>query len=190
MGTRSMDPTEYAQRQELGEALAEEGIDIQDLEESDVQELLTEMAEDGEVEEDEGPPSDLFEDVLPGDVSAAGGVGKILAARGYLNADKIAAASSVYLLMGICWGVAYALMYEATPEAFNLTGQDLEAPASALIHFSFTTLTTVGYGNISPMTHASRALSDIESVMGQLYLTIVVARLVSLQVAAPQGQPD
>ena len=100
-----------------------------------------------------------------------------------VTTNKIAAAACVYMLMGICWGMAYVLLHQASPEAFNLSEADLLEPAEALIHFSFTTLTTVGYGNISPMTEASRAMSDIESVVGQLYLTIVVARLVSLQVA-------
>ena len=53
---------------------------------------------------------------------------------------------------------------------------------SALLHFSFTTLTTVGYGSISPMSDTARMLSDIEAVIAQLFLAVVVARLVSLQI--------
>ena len=63
-----------------------------------------------------------------------------------------------------------------------MSADDYDHAGQALLHFSFTTLTTVGYGSISPMSPMARTLSDLEAVIAQLYLAVVVARLVSLQI--------
>jgi hypothetical protein len=55
-------------------------------------------------------------------------------------------------------------------------------PGTALLHYSFTTLTTVGYGTISPISDVARMLSDLEALTAQLYLAVVLARLVSLEI--------
>jgi len=99
-----------------------------------------------------------------------------------VNTDAIFAASCLYLLMGICFGFAFVLIEHFDPGAFTLSAADGLRPESSLIHFSFTTLTTVGYGAISPVSRAARALSDIEAIIAQLYLAVILARLVSLQI--------
>ncbi|MGB5890487.1 MAG: potassium channel family protein [Thermoanaerobaculia bacterium] len=99
-----------------------------------------------------------------------------------VDADTVFAASSVFMLMGIVWAYAFMLVHAADPAAFSLSPHDMTQPASALLHFSFTTLTTVGYGSISPMSDMARTLSDLEALIAQLYLAVVVARLVSLQI--------
>lgn len=99
-----------------------------------------------------------------------------------VNADTVFAAAGVFMLMGIVWAYAFMLVYAADPAAFSLGPQDLTQTGSALLHFSFTTLTTVGYGSISPMSDMARMLSDLEALIAQLYLAVVVARLVSLQI--------
>lgn len=99
-----------------------------------------------------------------------------------VNADTVFAASCVYMLMGIAWAYAFLLVHMADPAAFSLGPEGLARPGPALLHFSFTTLTTVGYGSISPMSTVARTLSDLEAVIAQLYLAVVVARLVSLQI--------
>lgn len=100
-----------------------------------------------------------------------------------VNTDAIFAASCLYLLMGICFGFGFVLIYQADPAAFTLSAEDALRPESSLIHFSFTTLTTVGYGAISPISRSARALSDIEAIIAQLYLAVILARLVSLQIS-------
>ncbi len=99
-----------------------------------------------------------------------------------VDADTVFAAADVFMLMGIVWAYAFMLVYNADPTAFSLQPQDMTQAGSALLHFSFTTLTTVGYGSISPMSDTARMLSDIEAVIAQLFLAVVVARLVSLQI--------
>ena len=104
-----------------------------------------------------------------------------------VNADTVFAASGAFMLMGIVWAYAFMLVHAANPAAFSLGPNDLAEPGSALLHSSFTPLTTVGYGSISPMSPVARTLSDLEALIAQLYLAIVVARLVSLQIEHSRG---
>lgn len=100
----------------------------------------------------------------------------------YVTADKIFAAACVYLLAGICFGLLFVVIEQTYPGSFTLSESDSANLYGSLVHFSFTTLTTVGYGNISPISNSARSLADMEAVLAQLFLAIVVARLVSLQI--------
>lgn len=92
-----------------------------------------------------------------------------------------------YLLIGITWAFAYQLFVEQVPTAIQF-----EAPldySSArqpndLIYFSFITLTTVGYGDVRPVHPAVRSLAVAEALVGQLYLTILLASLVGMALQA------
>jgi multisubunit Na+/H+ antiporter MnhF subunit len=99
-----------------------------------------------------------------------------------VNADTVFAASSVYVLLGIVCAYAFILVHAADPTAFSLSDRDMAQPGTALLHYSFTTLTTVGYGSISPMSDVARMISDLEALIAQLYLAVVLARLVSLEI--------
>jgi glycerol uptake facilitator-like aquaporin len=99
-----------------------------------------------------------------------------------VDADTVFAASAVYLLLGIVCAYAFMLVYLVDPGAFSLNEADLADPGPALLHYSFTTLTTVGYGSISPMSGMARTISDLEAVIAQLYLAVILARLVSLEI--------
>jgi len=99
-----------------------------------------------------------------------------------VDADTVFAASSVFILLGIVCAFAFRLVYAADSGAFSLNEQDMADPAPALLHYSFTTLTTVGYGSISPMSDMARMISDLEALTAQLYLAVILARLVSLEI--------
>jgi hypothetical protein len=99
-----------------------------------------------------------------------------------VTTDKVFAAACAYLLLGLCWSQAYQLALLADPAAFALSASDLADPGAALTHFSFTTLTTVGFGAISPASKVARTLADLEALVGQLYVAVVLARLVSLEI--------
>lgn len=99
-----------------------------------------------------------------------------------VDADTVFAASAVYLLLGIVCAFAFMLVHAADPGAFSLNEADLADPDPALLHYSFTTLTTVGYGSISPMSEMARTISDLEAIIAQLYLAVILARLVSLEI--------
>lgn len=106
-----------------------------------------------------------------------------------LKFDSILGAVCGYLFLGLGWAVLYSMIEGLRPGSFEIspklvTGGEVARPLPhVLTYFSFVTLTTVGYGDISPVSPASRALAWIEAVTGQFYLAVIVAGLVSVLVA-------
>ena len=98
----------------------------------------------------------------------------------------------VYLLVALMWGIGYALLEGLQPGSFALPVEadaDADNMRNALQYFSFVTITTLGYGDIQPVARLARMLSTLEAVVGQLYLVILVARLVGLHTAAESQTP-
>ena len=93
--------------------------------------------------------------------------------------DLIMAAASAYILLGMVWAYAYYFLESFHLHSFS-TNESLYDDLGAFNYNSFTTLTTVGYGDIFPATKAARALSILEAITGQLYLAIMISRLVGL----------
>ena len=102
---------------------------------------------------------------------------------GPVTIHRIQGAVAAYLLLGILWAYAYALIAHLRPEAFSGPVSPADGPR-AFFYFSFVTLTTVGYGDVLPVHPAARSLAMLEAVTGPLYLAILVSRLVSLAVAS------
>jgi len=104
--------------------------------------------------------------------------------------DTIAGAACAYLLIGTAWSAAYLLLETVRPGSFDIPPAWRAAgtgdPGAGLAYFSFSTLTTVGYGDVRPTWPAAGGLAVAEAVVGQLYLAITVARLVGLHVARPR----
>jgi voltage-gated potassium channel Kch len=100
--------------------------------------------------------------------------------------DMIFAAICVYMLIGYAWTFIYALLDELQPGSFvalsAIAAHDHVARYLEMRYFSFMTLTTVGYGDIVPHSPATRTLAALEAVTGQIYLTVLVARLVGLHI--------
>lgn len=97
---------------------------------------------------------------------------------GVVDAEALCAATAAYLLVGIAWASAYAILEALQPGSFVLSAADAERPWSALLYFSFTTLTTLGYGDVLPATALARAWAVVEAICGTIYLAILIARLV------------
>jgi len=95
---------------------------------------------------------------------------------------RIYGAIAVYIILGILWGELFILVYLWEPSSFyfELSSKLGEPPMSELLYFSFTTLTTVGFGDILPMHPIARALVNLEALVGQLYPAILLARLITL----------
>lgn len=98
--------------------------------------------------------------------------------------DTIAGAACAYALLAVVWGNLYVLMEFLRPGGFNIPEAwwmgAAHDPGPALMYFSFVTLTTVGYGDITPGWPGAGGLAVSEAVVGQLYLAITIARLVGL----------
>lgn len=84
---------------------------------------------------------------------------------------------NVYLLIGIAGSILFYAIYKHNPESFNHPGEHL-GQHSDFIYFSFVTLATLGYGDITPVDSLARSLAILFSVTGQLYLTMIIAMLV------------
>jgi hypothetical protein len=106
--------------------------------------------------------------------------------------DTIFGAVCAYLLVGVTWGTAYALLVVVSPESLSVSpalahasgwGGSISAFTPVLQYYSFTTLATLGYGDVSPLSPGARALSVMEGLTGQLYLAVLVARLVGIHTA-------
>lgn len=104
--------------------------------------------------------------------------------RSPVTGDKIAGAISAYVLMGVVWSVVYSLFLHLQPESFQLP-EHLQTDSITgfwSIYFSFTTLTTLGYGDIAPQLPAVQSYAVMEAAAGQVFLAVLVARLVALQI--------
>jgi len=90
-------------------------------------------------------------------------------------------AMCVYLLMGLIWAILYGLIFQFLPGSFNgIQGIDGKAPMDTLLYYSFVTLASLGYGDITPVAPLARTLAYLEVVGGQLYIAIMLAGLVGL----------
>ena len=105
-----------------------------------------------------------------------------------VTGETIANAVSVYLLIGLTWGIVYVVLYQLDPQAFNFGSAPppiVQDVFPTLIYFSMTTLSTIGFGDITPVSLQARYLAVSEGITGQLYLAILVARLVGMQMSNP-----
>ena len=100
---------------------------------------------------------------------------------GAVNAYRILGAVAVYLVLGLLWANAYLFLYLASPTTFQFAPgtQAYEPPVSEMVYFSFVTLTTLGFGDITAVHPFARSLVMLEGLVGQLYPAIVLARLVT-----------
>lgn len=99
----------------------------------------------------------------------------------FIDFNLIAAAIIVYLIIGLLWAFIYLILETKTPGAI-LGEQNIEVEnaLSTLLYFSYVTMTTLGYGDISPHTELAGKWVVLEAIIGQFYIAILVARLVSL----------
>jgi hypothetical protein len=116
---------------------------------------------------------------------------------GRVTVDTVCASLCVYLLLGIIWALGYSVVDLADPAAFHSAGpggsrapglQPGRGEPVAALYYSFVTLTTLGYGDIVPASPVARALASVEALTGQLYLAVLVARLVGLHIVESLGQ--
>lgn len=101
-----------------------------------------------------------------------------------VTADTLSSAISGYFLLGILWAFFYGFIYELDANAFRgMTGRETQE----FFYFSFVTLTTLGYGDIVPVSDTAETVAVLEAIVGQLYLAITIARLVGLHIASRQS---
>jgi Ion channel len=100
-----------------------------------------------------------------------------------VSSEILCAAIANYLMLGLLWSFAYTVIAAAIPDAFAFsTGPESSHVMKGFnsVYFSFATLSTIGYGDISPVAGGARILAVAEAVVGMFYVTMLIARLVSL----------
>ena len=103
-----------------------------------------------------------------------------------ITAVSIQAAIAVYLLFGLGWANAYLLVMQGNPHSFHSTVGLSSSSSVEWYYYSYVTLTTLGYGEITPLTRVARALATGEAVTGQLYLAVLIARLIGMEIIYSQ----
>jgi hypothetical protein len=108
-----------------------------------------------------------------------------------ISLNRIVGAICVYLLLGVMWSIAYTVLEFSQPGSFKgLT--ELLSPlwSPDWIYYSFVTITTLGYGDITPLTQTARTLSFAEAIVGQFYIAVLVAGLVSAYISSKRDSND
>ncbi len=126
-------------------------------------------------------------------------LGQVARAR-EVTYDTVCGALSCYLQAGFSWAFIYSLIETLNAGAFSFpattpayVGPDLQLRSQFLkfVYYSFTTITTAGYGDILPVSPPARGISIVEAIIGQFYIAVMIARLVSLQVThSDRGRHD
>lgn len=124
-------------------------------------------------------------------------------APGRVTVDKLAAAVNVYLLLGLAWAIGYGVIAAFDQTAFTANAMDFTTLEEYVnfgaefffIYFSFVTLTTLGYGDMLPMTPIAQTATWMEAVVGQLFVAVTLARLVGMfgrtdEFRMPRGESD
>ena len=110
------------------------------------------------------------------------GVLRYLLKRGPITADKLHGALAGYIMLAFVWSFVYALVEVSSAGSFGPGHLDFTQPGTffKLIYFSFTTLTTTGFGDVVPSTNHARSLVMLEEFSGVFYVGVVIARLAGI----------
>jgi hypothetical protein len=116
-----------------------------------------------------------------------------------ITTNVVFASLCIYLLLGVMWALGYSMIEAFDPGAFwsSLPAEQTlplmlagKGKSSPVLYFSYATLTSLGYGDIVPVSPIARTLATLEAITGQLYLAVLVARLVGLHVAGSINQSE
>jgi hypothetical protein len=105
-----------------------------------------------------------------------------------MDGDRLWGAASAYLMIGILWCFFYALVELEQTQTFLVRGDPSNLQLIELLYFSFSTLTTIGFGDIVPLSRGAQMAALFEGIVGTLFLAILIAKLVG--VYPPHGQPQ
>lgn len=97
--------------------------------------------------------------------------------------EMIYAAVVVYLLMAMLWSDIYQLLERLAPGSFSMPDGQIQYDRRLFLYFSLVTITTLGYGDMTPLTDRAAGLASVEALSGQIYLVVLVAWLVGMHVS-------
>jgi hypothetical protein len=100
-----------------------------------------------------------------------------------VTADVIYGAIAVYLLIGVVWSFIYQAIETVDAGSFDMPEGQIQETSFRFLYYSFVTLTTLGYGDISPLNATAGSFSVLEAALGQIYIAVLIARLVGIHTA-------
>jgi hypothetical protein len=100
-----------------------------------------------------------------------------------VDVDTLCACMAGFLLLGLNWALAYSILAFMNPHAFTFADPTQHLDEFNSFYFSFVTLSTIGYGDITPFSRAARVFAIMEAITGMFYVAFLVARLVSIHSA-------
>jgi Ion channel len=107
--------------------------------------------------------------------------------------DLIYGSICVYLLIGVVWAFVYSALENIFPGSFHFSFTKVEQisplstnhiPLMTYLYYSFVTLSTLGYGDVTPVTPPAQSMATLEAITGQFYLAILVARMVGMYISS------
>jgi len=112
-----------------------------------------------------------------------------------ITPNTIFASLCVYLLLGVFWALIYSFIEHTDPSSFSYPifageGMEFGNQSSLAIYYSYVTMTTLGYGDIVPLSSAARAATSVQAITGQLYLTVLVAWLVGMYIVHSRSDAE
>ena len=96
-----------------------------------------------------------------------------------VSRDMIFSASTIYIILGNLFTAVYMIIHTLDPEAFASTTMDTPLPWQRMVYFSYSTLTTLGYGDITPVSPWAQSVVALEAMLGLLYIAIILGRMAS-----------
>ena len=116
---------------------------------------------------------------------------RLVAVGNDISPNRIIGAICIYLMLGAMWSIAYAVVEFVQPGSFRGLTELVSATWNPdWIYYSFVTLTTLGYGDITPITHTARSLTLAEAIVGQFYIAVLVAGLVAAYISAKRDSSE
>jgi hypothetical protein len=106
-----------------------------------------------------------------------------------VSKDTIAGAAAVYMLFALMWSFLYGVLDLVEPGSFAISAAQTLGERNIFLYYSFVTITTLGYGDITPVTYIATSLAVLEAVVGQLFLVVLVAWLVGMYVSKKSKSP-
>jgi len=108
---------------------------------------------------------------------------QMIAGSTEVTRETIFAAVVAYLLIALMWAFLYMILEMVAPGSFSFPDKSIRVETMQFEYFSFITITTLGYGDITPLTNRASALTLLEAIIGQIYLVVLVAWLVGMFVS-------
>jgi hypothetical protein len=123
-------------------------------------------------------------------VMACYALGYAALAPGVVTVHRVLGAIALYLNIGLMFGTIYALIWYFIPNSFtNIPGGPRWRADGTIVYFSFVTLTSTGFGDVTPVHPIARTLTNVEAIIGQLFPATLLARLISLELRGYRQRP-